>query len=74
MNMKEHFKVMLITAALATILGVIAACSNPRITVPRAMNSGFCDTYTMQVIESSDSNNERLRKLSENTYFQGQCS
>lgn len=80
MNMKEHFKVMLMTFALATVAVVITACTNPRpITSPDSSqedtrHSGFCETYKMQEIEASDSNDERLKKLRENTFFQGQCS
>lgn len=77
MNMKEHFKVMLMTFALATVVVVITACTNPRPTASpdsQDSNSGFCETYKMQEIDVSDSNDERLKKLRENTFFQGKCS
>lgn len=76
MNMKDHFRIILMTLALATVAIVIAACSNPR---PEAgliekAESSFCESYKMQEILPSDSNEERLKKLRENTYFQGVCS
>lgn len=71
MNMKDYFRVILMTFALATV-----ACSNPRPEMqgPVKSNAGFCETYKMQVIENIDSNEERLRKLKENTNFQRICS
>lgn len=69
------------TFALATVAVVITACTNPRpvsglqdSSSGNNGNHGFCETYQMQEIEASDSNDERLKKLRENTFFQGQCS
>ena len=76
MNMKDYFRVILMTFALATVAIITVACSNPRPEMqgPVKANAGFCETYKMQVIENSDSNEERLRKLKENTNFQRICS
>ena len=76
MNMKQYFKVIMMTFALATVAIITVACSNPRPNVEfnNKTESNFCNDYEMQEIETSDSNKERLKKLRENTYFQGQCS
>lgn len=76
MNMKDHFKIILMTFALATVAIIISACSNPRPEVgfTDKTESSFCDSYEMQEILQGDSNDERLKKLRENTYFQGVCS
>lgn len=76
MNMKDYFRVILMTFALATVAIITVACSNPRPEMqgPVKANAGFCETYKMQVIENSDSNEERLRKLKANTNFQRICS
>lgn len=77
MNMKDHFRIILMTFALATVAIIVSACSNPRpemnISTEKAGTS-FCESYEMQEILSNDNNDERLKKLRENTYFQGVCS
>ena len=77
MNMKDHFKIIMMTFALATVAIIISACSNPRPEMnlgTEKADSSFCDSYEMQEILQGDSNDERLKKLRENTYFQGVCS
>lgn len=34
----------------------------------------YCDRYKIQAITSGDSKEEQMRKLSENTYYQGVCN
>ncbi|UNM95504.1 hypothetical protein MMG00_12900 [Ignatzschineria rhizosphaerae] len=76
MNMKDYFRAILMTFALATVAIVVSACSNPRpdINYGEKAESGYCESYEMKEILPSDSNDERLKKLRENTYFQGVCS
>lgn len=78
MNMRDHFRVILMTFALATVALIAVACSNPRPVIDAVdspeMKDHFCDRYKMQIIQSGDSNEERIRKLRENTYFQRICS
>ena len=76
MNMKDFFRILLMTVVLVTVAIITVACSNPRPEVgfTDKTESSFCDSYEMQDISPSDSNDERLKKLRENTYFQGVCS
>ena len=76
MNMKDLFKITMITFSLATISLITVACSNPRPTgdIQNKTESSFCENYEMKEILPSDSNHQRLEKLRENTYFQGVCS
>lgn len=76
MNMKDYFRVILMTFILATAAIIVSACSNPRpgMNITNKTESNFCESYEMQEILPSDSNEERLQKLRENTYFQGVCS
>lgn len=76
MNMHNHFKLLLMTFIIATLATISIACSNPRPEMqgPTKSNVSFCDDYKMQEIYPSDSNNERIKKLQENTYFHGVCT
>lgn len=76
MNMKDFFRILLMTVVLVLVAVITVACSNPRPdgNFNNKTESNFCNDYEMQEIETSDSNEERLRKLRENTYFQGKCS
>ncbi len=76
MNMKDYFRTIMMTFVLATAAIVVSACSNPRpeMNVINKAESNFCESYEMQEILPSDSNEKRLQKLRENTYFQGVCS
>lgn len=76
MNMKDYFRVILMIFVLATAAIIVSACSNPRpeMNITNKTESNFCESYEMQEILPSDSNEERLQKLRENTYFQGVCS
>lgn len=47
----------------------LTACTTTETSV-----KSYCDGYQIQLIKSTDSKEEQMKKLSENTYYQGVCN
>lgn len=56
-------KYLVLLSALA-----LTACTND------TSVKNYCDSYQVQLIKNTDSKEEQMKKLSENTYFQGVCN
>lgn len=57
-------KYLVLLSALA-----LTACTTTETSV-----KNYCDSYQVQLIKSTDSKEEQMKKLSENTYYQGVCN
>lgn len=74
--MNMHIYRVLSVLIILFLAVVLVACSQPRpgeMQGPTKSSANFCKSYEMQEIYQDDSNDEKLRKLRDNTYFQGVC-
>lgn len=55
-------------------LVLLSALSLTACTTTETSVKSYCDGYKIQLIKSTDSKEEQMKKLSENTYYQGVCN